>query len=95
MISRTKSCSESFAIAQYIEKINVTTPLADNIVSQLHDIAKERRLAAIDCEASRPQMAQLYRAQAACYDDAAALIWAQTRVVPVGRGPESVTLNPS
>jgi hypothetical protein len=74
---------------------NVTTPIADNIVSQLHHIAKERRLAAVDMERRNPQLAQLYRAQAACYDDAAALIWAQTRIIPCGKEPDSVTLNPS
>lgn len=73
----------------------MTTPLANTIVTQLHDIAKERRLAASDCESSRPQMAQLYRAKAACYDDAAALVWAQTRVIPNACEPESVTFNPS
>jgi hypothetical protein len=49
------------------------------LVAQLHAMAKERRMEAEQWEESAPDMARLYRAQAACYDDAAALAWTHQR----------------
>lgn len=51
------------------------------IVTQLHDLAKERRQAAESADANEQnELARLFRAQATTYDDAATVVWAYNRM---------------
>ena len=67
----------------------------DTLIQQFHDMASERKQIADKYDGDNPELASLMRNQAACYTDAATIVWAHARQYPCAGTPVSDTQNPS